>query len=215
MTDTFPIGRCAVHGHRKEHIMKSIFGTFALIAALGLGIGVAQASSRMEKDEGAIALFKNSHESASYFGTAYGYAVFPTIGKGGLGIGAAHGTGRVYEHGRRIGHVTMNQLSIGLQAGGKAYSEIIFFENKQSLDEFTSGNFEFSGDVGAIVITASANASAGTAGESAGASAGKNDAKTEGEYHKGMAVFTIDKGGLMYNATVAGQKFSYEPNGSK
>ena len=197
--------------------MKSIFGTFALVAALGLGLGagVSQASTKAEKDDGAIALFKKSNESSAYFGTAYGYAIFPTIGKGGLGVGAAHGTGRVYEHGRRIGHVTMNQLSIGLQAGGKAYSEVIFFENKGALDEFTSGNFEFSGDVGATVVTAGANASVGTTGENAGASGGKNDAKTEGGYHKGMAVFSIDKGGLMYNASVAGQKFSYEPHGSK
>jgi lipid-binding SYLF domain-containing protein len=179
----------------------------ALIAALLLPIGIAQAAGDTET----VSLFKQADESSDYFKTAYGYAVFPTIGKGGLGIGAAHGSGHVYEQGRRIGRVTMNQLSIGFQAGGKAYSEIIFFENKHALDEFTSGNFEFSGDVGAIVITASASASAGTTGENASASAGKHDAKTQGGYHEGMAVFTIAKGGLMYNATVAGQKFSFKP----
>ena len=194
--------------------MKSILTTLTQVATLGLGMGIAQ-SSTAEKDDGAIAMFKKSHEASGYFGRSAGYAVFPTIGKGGLGVGAAHGSGNVYAHGKRIGSVTMNQLSVGLQAGGKAYSEIIFFENTRALEEFTSGNFEFSGDVGATVVTAGANASVGTTGENAGASGGKNDAKTEGGYHKGMAVFSIDKGGLMYNASVAGQKFSYEPNGSK
>ncbi|HVC00842.1 MAG TPA: lipid-binding SYLF domain-containing protein [Steroidobacteraceae bacterium] len=135
--------------------------------------------------------------------------MFPTIGKGGLGIGAAHGSGNVYERGRRIGHVTMNQLSVGLQAGGEAYSEIIFFRDRRALDAFTSGKFEFSADVGAIAITASANVSVATTGTGAGASIGKKDAATAGQYTHGMAVFTIAKGGLMYNASVAGQKFSY------
>jgi lipid-binding SYLF domain-containing protein len=191
--------------------MKSILRTLAVVATLGLCVGVAQAG----KDDDTVKLFKNSHESSEYFSKAYGYAVFPTIGKGGLGIGAAHGSGHVYERGKRIGRVSMNQVSIGFQAGGTAYSEVIFFEDKHALDEFTTGNFEFSGDAGAIVITAAANASVGTTGESSGASGGKKDAKTEGGYHKGMAVFTIAKGGLMYNATIAGQKFSYKADSGK
>ena len=180
----------------------------ALVAALGMPFTVAQAS----KDSNAAALFQNAHESAGYFPGAYGYAVFPTIGKGGLGIGAAHGSGHVYSHGHRLGHVTMNQLSIGFQAGGEAYSEIIFFKDKAALDDFTSGNFEFSADAGVVVITAAAAASVGTEGADGSASAGKRDAATTGGYNHGMAVFTIAKGGLMYNATIAGQKFSYTPN---
>jgi lipid-binding SYLF domain-containing protein len=108
-----------------------------------------------------------------------------------------------------IGHVTMNQVSVGFQAGGEAYSEIIFFRDKQAMDRFTTGNFEFSADAGAIAVTASADVSAGTTGVDSGASVGKNDAATSSEYKDGMAVFTIAKGGLMYNATLAGQKFSY------
>ncbi len=191
--------------------MNSIKRACVAIAALGILVGAASAAS----DSDTVKLFKASDESSSYFSSSYGYAVFPTIGKGGLGIGAAHGTGHVYERGKLIGEVTMNQLSIGFQAGGKAYSEIIFFQDKESLDRFTSGNFEFSGDVGAIVITASASASVGTTGENASASMQKKDAETQGGYHQGMAVFTIAKGGLMYNATVAGQKFSYEKLGSR
>jgi lipid-binding SYLF domain-containing protein len=176
-----------------------------LVAALGLTTGIAQAAS----DRATIELFKHSDESSEFFKKSYGYAVFPTIGKGGLGIGAAHGSGHVYDHGKLIGDVTMNQVSIGFQAGGQGYSQIIFFADKHALDEFTSGNFEFSADVGAIAITAAASASAGTKGADASASAGKHDVATEGGYTHGMAVFTIAKGGLMYNATVAGQKFSF------
>jgi lipid-binding SYLF domain-containing protein len=109
----------------------------------------------------------------------------------------------------------MGQLSVGFQAGGKAYSQIIFFEDKRSLDEFESGTFEFSAGASAVAITAGASASVGTSGASAGASAGKKDARDTGVFEKGMAVFTIAKGGLMYAATVAGQKFSYKPRGAE
>ena len=103
----------------------------------------------------------------------------------------------------------MTQLSVGWQLGGQAYSQIIFFEDRRSLEEFTTGNFEFDATAGAIAITAAASASAGTAGASAAASGGQKDAATAGRYFKGMAVFTIAKGGLMYEATIAGQKFTY------
>ncbi len=191
--------------------MKQIPRIGALAAILALPFGVAHAN----RDSDTANLFRESNESAEFFKKSYGYAVFPTIGKGGIGIGAAHGNGHVYDHGRPIGRVSMTQLSIGLQLGGQAYSEIIFFRDKAALDEFTSGNFEFSADVGAIAITASANASVGTTGAGAGASADKHDAATAGEFKGGVAVFTIAKGGLMYNATVAGQKFSYRAGSAK
>ena len=156
-----------------------------------------------------IKVFENAGESGNFFDNSYGYAVFPTIGKGGVGIGAAHGSGRVYEEGAYIGDAKMNQLSIGLQLGGQAYSQIIFFEDKRALDEFTSGNFEFGAEASAVAITAGVSANATTSGSSVGASGGKNDAATVGTYNKGMAVFTVAKGGLMYAATVAGQKYKY------
>jgi lipid-binding SYLF domain-containing protein len=161
------------------------------------------------------ALFKNAGQSAGFFSKSYGYAVFPTIGKGGLGVGAAHGKGRVYATGKHVGDTSMTQVSVGFQAGGQAYSEIIFFEDKRAFDEFTSGNFEFSADAGAVVITAGASASAATTGATGSASGGKKDADTVGKYHKGMVVFTIAKGGLMYEAALAGQKFSYKAVGAK
>jgi lipid-binding SYLF domain-containing protein len=105
----------------------------------------------------------------------------------------------------------VTQVSVGLQAGGQAYSQIIFFEDQRAFDEFTKGNFEFGADINAVAITAAAGASAGTEGAHAGASGGMKDAKTAGEFYKGLAVFTIVKGGAMYQATVAGQKFSFTP----
>jgi lipid-binding SYLF domain-containing protein len=159
-----------------------------------------------------IAIFKNAGESGAFFDKSYGYAVFPTIGKGGLGVGAAHGSGRVYEKGKPVGDVTMNQVSVGLQAGGQAFSEIIFFEDKRAFDEFTSGEFGLEATMQAVAITAAASATAGSTGTSAGASGGKKDATTVGGYRKGLAVFTVAKGGLMYQAAVGGQKFKYKPH---
>ncbi len=187
--------------------MKSILRAGIVLAALGLPIGVAYAS----RDTGTINLFKQAGQSSTYFDKSYGYAVFPTIGQGGFVVGAAHGDGDVYVHGRRIGRTSLTQVSVGFQAGGQAYSEIIFFKDKESLDAFTNGNFEFGADVSAIAITASASAGVSTDGEHSGASGGMRDAVTQGGYYRGMAIFTIAKGGLMYDASVQGQKFSFTP----
>lgn len=192
--------------------MKSLFRNALLfVAALLMGVPAFAAQDRYAET---LQLFKNAGESGKFFGKAYGYAVFPTIGKGGIGIGGAFGKGRVYRGGTLTGDVSMAQVSVGFQLGGQAYSEIVFFENKAVFDDFTSGNFEFGADIGAIAITASANASASSAGgASAGASASKHEAAATGGYHHGIAVFTIAKGGLMYQAAVAGQKFTYKPRG--
>ncbi|HEV8018928.1 MAG TPA: lipid-binding SYLF domain-containing protein [Steroidobacteraceae bacterium] len=181
----------------------------ALVCGALLLSGAAAAYADSYSDT--IELFRNAGDSGGFFKTSYGYAVFPTIGKGGLVVGAAHGSGRVYAQGKYVGDTSMTQLSVGLQLGGQAYSQIIFFQDKRSLDEFESGNFEFGADASAVAITAAAGASAGTTGANAGASGGKKDASTAGSYYKGMAVFTIVKGGAMYQATVAGQKFKYTP----
>ncbi len=156
-----------------------------------------------------IQLFKDAGESGSFFDGSHGFAIFPTIGKGGIGIGAAYGKGRVYVDGKHVGDTSVKQLSIGLQLGGQAYSQIIFFKDKRAFGEFSGGNFEFGAQASAVAITAGASASATTTGASAGASTQKSKAKTVGQYHKGMAVFTIAKGGLMYEATIGGQKFRY------
>jgi len=186
--------------------MKSKLSALMFISALLLFAGAATAD---EYDD-TIAVFKKAGESASFFGKSYAYAVFPSIGKGGLGVGAAHGSGRAYEQGKYVGDVKMNQLSVGLQAGGQAFSQIVFFQDKRSFDEFRKGEFEFDATAQAVAITASATASASTAGNNAGAAGGKNDATTVGSYNKGMAVFTVAKGGLMYQAAIGGQKFKYK-----
>jgi lipid-binding SYLF domain-containing protein len=190
----------------KRVLVSAVFG-----AAMLLAYATAFADSQAGKYHDTVQLFKNAGESASFFGNSYGYAVFPTIDKGGFVVGGAHGSGRVYEQGKYVGDVTTTQLSVGLQIGGQAYSEIIFFQDKNAFNKFTQGNFEFGADVSAVAITAAATGSAGTMGTTGGASGKKNDAATAGGYHDGIAVFTIVKGGAMGQAAVGGQKFSYKP----
>jgi hypothetical protein len=182
--------------------------TALVLAATALAGSVALADEYSDT----INVFKNAGESATFFNNSYGYAVFPTIGKGGLGVGAAHGGGRVYEMGNYVGDTTMTQVSVGLQAGGQAFSQVVFFENKDAFKQFTSGEFEFGAGVGAVAIKSGASGSVGTTGAtgSATSGSGKTGGGTAGKYHNGMAVFTIAKGGLMYEASVSGQKFSYK-----
>ena len=161
--------------------------------------------------ETTIGVFRNAGESAWFFDNSYGYAVFPTIGKGGIGIGGAHGKGRVYEQGVHVGDTAMTQVTLGFQLGGQVYSQMIFFQDRRAFDEFTGGNFEFGAQATAVAITAGVSAAATTSGSSAGASGGKSNASTVGDYYKGMATFTVAKGGLMYEASIGGQKFRYTP----
>ena len=164
-----------------------------------------------DKYSDAIDSFQNAGESAAYFETSYGYAVFPTIGKGGIGLGGAHGEGNVYSQGVLLGTSSMTQVTIGFQLGAQAFSQIIFFADERALKEFTTGNFEFSAQATAVAITAGISAAANTGGgASAGVSGGSNNASTvSAGYRKGMAIFTIAKGGLMYEAVLGGQKYSY------
>ena len=160
--------------------------------------------------EDTVKVFANAGQSGGFFDKSYGYAIFPTIGKGGIGIGGAHGKGKVYAKGKYVGDTSMSQLTIGFQLGGQAYSQVIFFEDQRAYKEFISGNFEFGAQATAVAITAGASATASTTGTSAGTSGGKNDANTVGKYQKGLAVFTVAKGGLMYEASIGGQKYTYK-----
>ena len=186
-----------------------VIGLAALLVALP-----AAAKKRAVKDYSeTINDFKQIEAVAPFFGSAHGYAVFPTIGKGGLGVGASHGKGQVYRGGTVIGFTSISDISIGFQAGGQAYSQIIFFQNADALNEFTSGNFEFGASAEAIAVQAKAEAGATTEGASASASASKTSEKatTVMDYQNGMAIFTMAKGGLMYAATIKGQKYTYKP----
>jgi hypothetical protein len=139
-----------------------------------------------------IAKFKAKDPGlAKVFASAAGYAVFPTVGKGGIGIGGARGKGWVYEHGRLIGRSTLTQVTIGFQLGGQAYSEVVFFKDQEALDNFKLGHLKLDAQASAIALTARASADLA--------------------YRDGVAIVTMAKGGLMYEASVGGQKFSFKP----
>jgi lipid-binding SYLF domain-containing protein len=191
------------------------FMTRATTRVLGVALmmwGVAAAAA--DNFDATIALFKSAGQSAAFFKDSYGYAVFPTVGKGGLVVGGGYGNGRVYRHDKYVGDTSVTQVSVGLQAGGQAYSQLVFFEDQRAFEDFTKGTFELGADASAVAIKASATATAGTAGPAASKGTDKDEMTTKGKYHKGFAVFTIPKGGAMAAATVAGQKFSYTPRGS-
>ena len=159
----------------------------------------------------AIEVFKKSPVVQPFFENAYGYAVFPNIGKGGFWIGGAYGKGQVYQGHRVTGIAKLFKASIGFQLGGQVFSEIIFFQDQRAYDDFTSGNFEFDAAASAVAITAGAQAKAGTEGLAASSGAGGPGVHAQAGYRKGMALFVHTKGGLMYEAAVGGQKFSFEP----
>ncbi len=143
------------------------------------------------KSAEAIKEFKTTNDKISkHFNSAYGYAVFPSIGKGGLGVGGATGNGTIYRGGAIVGDCKMTQVTIGFQAGGQAYSEIIFFQDKAAFDRFTGDKFEFSAQATAVAVTAGAS--------------------FDVDYRDGILIFTHAKGGLMYEASVGGQKFKTE-----
>jgi lipid-binding SYLF domain-containing protein len=192
--------------------MKPLFAVLMSLALSSMFGSVALADDDPAECAATIKLFQDAGESAGFFEKSHGYAVFPTIGKAGLGIGGAHGSGCVYEKGKQVGTSKMNQVSFGWQAGAQGYSLLVFFEDERAFEEFTSGEFEFGAKASAVAITAGASAGAGTTGASAGASGGKKDATTKtAGYEKGMASFSIIKGGLMYEAALAGAKFKYKP----
>ena len=193
-----------------------LMNKFLIALLLPLTVLLIPLSHAAENYGASIKAFKAADETKPFFQNAYGYALFPTIGKGGFGIGGAHGKGQVYKGGKVSGRTSMTQLTIGLQAGGQAYSQVIFFQDKRAYDDFTSGDFEFGAQATAVAITASAQASAGSSGKTAGSSPGGSAGKqAKARYRKGMATFTYAKGGLMYEATLGGQKFSFEQSGKK
>ena len=184
---------------------------FLVIMICSMCLGRVSPAFGIEDYSSTLNAFRASPVVAPFFKSAYGYAAFPTIGKGGIGIGGAHGKGQVYRGGQVTGTTSMTQLTIGFQLGGQAYSQMIFFQDKRAYDSFTAGNFEFGAQASAVAITASAQAQAGTGGTGAGASTGRDAGTQKAGYRNGMAVFTYAKGGLMYEASLGGQKFGFEP----
>jgi lipid-binding SYLF domain-containing protein len=145
-----------------------------------LELSVAQAIIKAKSKDPAM---------AKWFDSAYAYAVFPKVGKGGIGIGGAYGKGLVIRGDSTVGKTSLSQVTIGLQLGGQVYAEYIMFRDKTAFDHFSRGNFEMGAQVSAVAITLGSSADA--------------------NYDKGVAVFTIAQGGLMYEASIGGQKFKY------
>lgn len=183
----------------------------ALIAAALLATSNMALAQKSEDVTETINLFKGIPQVAPFFTKSYGYAVWPRIGRGGLGIGGARGKGQVFQGGTMTGIATLTDITFGAQAGGQAYRQVIFFENKAAYDKFTSGKFEFDASASAVAVTASAQASAGTAGASSSAGAGTSPSTGAGTaFVNGMQTFTMAEGGLMYAATIGGQKYSFD-----
>ena len=167
-----------------------------LIFVQGVSAWAAWDPVREQREKAAveetIAKFKEADASMQvFFDKAYGYVVFPGIGKGGFIIGGGHGTGWLYEQGVHVGRATVTQLTVGAQIGGQSYREIIFFKNKETLDTFKKGNLELSAQVSAIIV--------------------KQGASKNASYDHGVAVFTMPRKGAMAEASVGGQKFKYTP----
>lgn len=176
--------------------MKNILAaTLCLLSALSIANAHAwdpgAAQAMQEKADAAIAeMLGNDPSMQRFFDSAAGWVIIPNVAKAGFGIGGARGKGVLYEGGSVTANVTLTQLSIGWQAGGQAYSEFIFFENTAALTTFKNGNYELGAQASAVAITAGASVDAG--------------------YSGGVAIFTRTKGGLMYEASVGGQKFSVD-----
>ncbi len=175
-----------------------------LLRKIGLGLlfsgfifgssAVAQDSDKVEKltadaNEAKAEFIKSDGLLKNLFEKSYGYAIFPNVGKGAIGIGGAAGNGIVWEQGNVVGKAKMTQVTVGFQWGGQAYREVIFFESKEALDRFEQDKLEFSAQASAVAVTAGASANV--------------------KYADGVMIFTQEKGGLMYEASVGGQKFNF------
>ena len=170
---------------------KLLSGLVAVCLLVVAGTALAWDAAAEKNAEAAIAEFKRADPSIdAFFKNAHGYAIFPEITKGAVGIGGAGGDGVVYEQGAAVGTSSMSQVTIGLQLGGQSYSEIIFFEDQKTLKDFEEGNFEFAAQASAVAL--------------------KSGASSNAKYANGVAVFTVAKGGLMFEASLGGQKFSYK-----
>lgn len=179
----------------KRIVLKFMFVAVAVFMVAGCATAPRSAEGKAElnvKVRNAIdSAVKSDPGLKKFFDEAAGYAVFPTVGKGAVGVGGAFGRGELYEAGQLQGYCTLTQASIGLALGGQAYTELIFFETQHALDRFKTGNFAFAAQASAVALKSGASANA--------------------KYTDGVAVFTMAEAGLMYEASIGGQKFSYRP----
>ena len=176
---------------------KPMLATGLVAAACSLALALpARADDEVKEAKDTVEVFTKADPGISkFFESSAGYAIFPTIGKGAIGIGGAGGSGVLFEKGKAVGKTSMAQVTIGLQLGGQSYSEVVFFETAAALNDFKKGNFALAAQVSAVAAASGASANA--------------------KYASGVAVFTATKAGLMYEASVGGQKFGYEPFDAK
>jgi lipid-binding SYLF domain-containing protein len=173
---------------RSIHTMSIAAGLAVLLAAPA----VARADATVKEAKSAVTAMKNADPGLKkFFDHSVGYAVFPNVGKGGLVVGGAGGSGFLFKGGKAVGKTTMSQVTVGAQVGGQAYSEIIFFETAETFAEFKKGEWTMAAQVSAVVL--------------------KSGASADAAYKEGVAVFTLSKGGAMAEASVGGQKFSFKP----
>jgi lipid-binding SYLF domain-containing protein len=179
----------------KKHLVHSVIKTFLLVVFTIVSVSALGQTSDKDKklisdSKAGIKDFIHTDSLIKRFLTSsYAYVIFPNVGKGAVGIGGASGGGIVFEKSATIGKAQMTQVTVGFQFGGQAYREIIFFEDKETLDKFKENNIEFSAQVSAVAAKAGASANA--------------------KYTDHILIFTQQKGGLMYEASVGGQKFKY------
>ena len=179
-----------IHKATMPAVMLLLFVNALMLTACGWNPDKPD-QERQEMQETIAAFKKKDPGIKTFFNNAYAYAVFPSVGKGGWVIGGAYGTGKVFRRGQIIGSTSIVQGTIGFQLGGQVYSEIVFFKDQKAFDRFKSGRLEFDAQVSAIAVTLGAAAKAA--------------------YEQGMAVFVMTKGGLMYEASVGGQSFTFTP----
>jgi lipid-binding SYLF domain-containing protein len=173
--------------------------SIAIAAGLVLGLALpsaVRADATLKEAHDAVAAMKRADPGLQkFFDKSAGYAIFPNVAKGGLVVGGAGGSGFVFEHGKATGTATLSQVSIGAQIGGQAYSEIVFFETKETLASFKKGEWTMAAQVSAVALSSGASADA--------------------DYKEGVAVFTLSKGGAMAEASVGGQNFGFKPMSAK
>ena len=173
----------------KSHLF-IILLSLALSFSLNAQVGGWNPDLVKDSQEALSTMLKDTPKLNSFYNKAYGYVVFPKVTKAGIGIGGAAGRGIVFKGQQVIGSANLKQASVGLQSGGQQYSEVIFFENKKSFDNFTNGKLKFGAQASAVAL--------------------KEGASIDAAYNEGVAVFTKTKGGLMYEASIGGQHFKYK-----
>jgi lipid-binding SYLF domain-containing protein len=174
-----------------KNVWNGIAALFFLINVPASAVAGWDPNQAKEAQEAIVDFKAADPDLESFFNKAYGYAVFPSVGKAGMGVGGAYGKGIVYEQGKEIGTTTLKQLSMGFEFGGEKYREIIFFQDEKTLSDFKNGNYELGAQASAVAL--------------------KKGAAKNADFDKGVAVFTQTRGGLMFDVSVGGQKFTFEP----